>query len=170
MYMPLPTITEALDELEARMKRERDGQRRLRLHLLVLIRTGAVQERQQAALHLGMHRNTIGRWLGAYQDGGLALLLERKRPGAKPGQKTLSPPILAALQERLDHEGFAGYVEVQHWLADEYALEVPYATVHKLVRYRLGAKLKRMRPRHAKKTKPRLSTSPNASGTSSMRP
>ena len=170
MYTPLPVITEALDELEARLKRERDGQRRLRLHLLVLIRSGAVQERQEAAVHLAVHRNTISRWLSAYCEGGLEQLLEIKRPGAKPGQKTLSPAILAALQERLDHEGFAGYLEVQHWLAMEYALEVPYPTVHKLVRYRLGAKLKRARPRHAKKTKPRSSTSRNDSGTSSMRP
>jgi transposase len=166
----LPIIAEALKELETRMKRERDGQRRLRLHLLVLIRSGQVQERQHAASHLGVHRNTIGRWLKAYQDGGLEQLLHLKRPGAKPGQKTLSPPILAALQERLHQEGFAGYVEVQHWLAEEYALEVPYPTVHTLVRYGLGAKLKRARPRHAKKTLPRPSTSPSDSSTSSMRP
>lgn len=151
MYKPLPVITEALDELEARMKRERDGQRRLRLHLLVLIRSGQVQERLEAAAHLGLHRNTIGRWLQSYQTGGLEELLEIQRSGVKPGQRTLSPPILAALQERLDHDGFAGYVEVHRWLAEEYALEVPYPTVHKIVRYGLGAKLKRARPRHAKK-------------------
>ncbi len=165
MYTPLPIICEALDELNARRKREPDGQRqmasarwpapdgqrRLRLHLLVLLRSGQVQERQEAAAHLGVHRNTIGRWLKAYQDGGLEHLLQSKRPGAKPGQKTLSPPVLAALKERLNEDGFAGYLEVQQWLAEEYALQVPYATVHQLVRYGLGAKLKRARPRHAKK-------------------
>jgi transposase len=168
MYTPLPIVTEALDELEARLKRERDGQRRLRLHLLVLIRSGQIQERQEAAAHLAVHRNTISRWLHAYQAGGLAQLLEIQRRGAKPGQKTLSPRVLCALQERLDHDGFDGYVQVQHWLAAEYALDVPYSTVHKLVRYRLGAKLKRARPRHAKKTKPRSSTSPSDFARSSM--
>jgi transposase len=153
MYVPLPVITEALDELEARMKRERDGQRRLRLHLLVLIRSGAVRERQQAAEHLAVHRNTIGRWLSAYETGGLEQMLEIKPSGPPPEQKTLAPAIWAALQEKLAEEdgGFSGYLEVQQWLAEEYALPVPYATVHKLVRYRLGAKLKRARPRHAKK-------------------
>jgi hypothetical protein len=58
MYKPLPVVTEALDELEARMKRERDGQRRLRLHLLVLLRSGAVRERLDAAAHLGLHEGT----------------------------------------------------------------------------------------------------------------
>lgn len=153
MYVPLPVIREALDELEARMKRERDGQRRLRLHLLVLIRSGAIAERQQAAEHLAVHRNTISRWLSAYQAGGLEQMLEIKPSGPPPEQKTLSPPIWAALQEKLAEEdgGFSGYLEVKHWLAEEYALEVCYPTVHKLVRYRLGAKLKRARPRHAKK-------------------
>jgi transposase len=153
MYVPLPVIREALDELEARMKRERDGQRRLRLHLLVLIRSGQVQERQQAAEHLGVHRNTIARWLQSYEAGGLGKLLELQKVGAKPEQKTLPPRVWAALQEKLAAEdgGFSGYREVQHWLAEEYALEVCYPTVHKLVRYRLGAKLKRARPRHAKK-------------------
>ena len=136
----------------------------------MLIASAQVQERQQAAAHLGLHRNTVGRWLRAYQDGGLEKLLEIHRPGAKAGQKTLSPAVLAALQERLDHEGFAGYLEVQQWLAQEYALQVPYPTVHKLVRYRLGAKLKRARPRHGKKTKPRPSTSPTGFSTSSRRP
>lgn len=151
MYKPLPVITEALDELEARMKRERDGQRRLRLHLLVLIASHSIKERQHAAAHLGVHRNTVRNWLNAYHEGGLEALLEIRRPGVEPGQRTLPPPILSALQERLGHEGFAGYVEVQRWLSEAYALEVPYTTLHTLVRYRLGAKLKRARPRHEKK-------------------
>lgn len=170
MYAPLPEITEALDELEARMKRERDGQRRLRLHLLVLVRSGAVQDRLGAAAHLGLHRNTVGLWLQAYQRGGLDALLERKRPGAKPGQKTLPPSVWTALQARLAAEGFDGYLEVQRWLAERYHLEVPYPTVHKLVRYRLGAKLKRARPQHVKKTPPRSRASPSSSSASSMRP
>jgi hypothetical protein len=52
MYKPLPLVTEALDELDARSKRERDGQRRPRLHLLVLLRFGRIQRRQEAATHL----------------------------------------------------------------------------------------------------------------------
>lgn len=170
MYKPLPVITEALDALEARMKRERDGPRRLRLHLLVLIRSGAVQERREAAAYLRVHRNTIGRWLQSYEVGGLEQLLEIQKVGAKPVQKSLPPRVWSALQERLAAEGFEGYLEVQRWLEAEYALPVPYATVHKLVRYRLGAKLKRARPRHAKKTKPRRAPSPNTSSTWSMRP
>lgn len=170
MYKPVPQIVEPVAELEATLKRIRDPQRRQRLHLLVLLRSGEVRNRQAAAARLAVHRNTIGRWLAAYQRGGLAELLRIETPGAKPEQRTLSAAVLEALQERLDHEGFASYGEVRAWLAKEYGVEVPYPTLHKLVRYRLGAKLKRARPVHAKKTPARPKPSPSASSGSSMRP
>ncbi len=169
MYKPLPHISEPLADLEAQLKRTRDPQRRRRLHLLVLLRSGEVQSRQEAAAHLAVHRNTVGRWLAAYQQGGLEAMLMIDTPGAKPEQRTLSPAVLAALQERLDHEGFASYVEVRTWLAEEHGVEVPYPTLHKLVRYRLGAKLKRARPVHAKKTSRRSPPSLDSFGAASMR-
>jgi hypothetical protein len=65
----------------------------------------------------------------------------------------LPPTIFAQLQARLaSATGFASYVEIQHWLREEFALEVPYQTLHGIVRYQLKAKLKRPRPKHGKKT------------------
>lgn len=170
MYKPLPHIAEPLADLEAQLQRTRDPQRRRRLHLLVLLCSGAVQSRQEAAAHLAVHRNTIGRWLSAYQQGGLEELLRFDTPGAKPEQRTLSAAVLAALQERLEQEGFASYVEVRAWLAEAHGVEVPYPTLHKLVRYRLGAKLKRARPVHVKKTSAMSPPSPGGSVVSSMQP
>jgi transposase len=168
MYKALPQITEALEDLEAQRKRTRDPQRRQRLHLLVLLRAGEVQNRQEAATHLAVHRNTIARWLTAYQRGGLAQLLTVEAPGAKPEQRTLSPAVLEILQERLAGEGFSSYGEVQRWLAEAHGVVVPYPTLHKLVRYRLGAKLKRARPVHAKKTAPMPLPFPSGSAASLM--
>lgn len=151
-YQPLPSIDEDLDTLRERLRHTRDGDLHERLHLLVLIKTEAVHCRQEAADHLAHHRNTIGRWLAAYQRGGLDALLTQKPLGKPPGQRTLAEPVLEALQQRLaTPEGFASYVEVQQWLRDEFDLAVPYKTVHKLVRYDLNAKLKRPRPEHPKK-------------------
>lgn len=151
-YVALPTITEDLDELRQRLSAQRDPQLRERLHLLVLLKSGAVSTRQQAAEHLARHRNTIGRWLSAYQHGGLDGLLHREAMGKPPGQRTLPTPVFEALKARLATEtGFASYVEVQHWLYDEFDLKVPYKTLHKIVRYDLRAKLKRARPHHPKK-------------------
>jgi transposase len=162
MYKRLPQIKEALEELEARLKRERDAQLRPRLHLLVLVASGRAHTRQEASEHLALHRNTIGRWLAAYEQGGLDRLLTVEKTGAKPGQKTLPEPVWQALQARLNAEGFSDYKHVQRWLAEEWGLEIPYKTLHPLVRYRLGAKLKRARPVHAKKTRARPRTSLHA--------
>jgi transposase len=162
MYTPLPAITEPLEVLSVRLKQERDAQLRPRLHLLVLIQSGQVRSRQAAAAHLAVHRNTVGRWLAAYQSGGLEQLLTSKRAGGIPGQKTLAPPVWQALQDRLQQDGFSSYGAVQRWLAQEWGQSVCYKTVHRLVRYTLRAKLKRARPLHAKQTPRSASTSPLA--------
>jgi transposase len=164
MYQLLPSITEDLETLQIRLRSERDPQLKPRLHLLVLLKTGQVTSRRQAAEHLAVHRNTITGWLRRYRHGGLAALLTYKEPGAPSGQKTLPPPIFAQLQARLaTATGFASYVAIQRWLREEFALEVPYQTLHGIVRYQLKAKLKRPRPSHAKKTsRPRRTLSSNA--------
>ncbi len=51
MYKPLPTIAEELDLLQARLRHERDPHLRPRLHLLVLLKSGQVRSRRQAAAH-----------------------------------------------------------------------------------------------------------------------
>jgi len=162
MYQPLPAITEDLDQLQARLRSERDPQLRPRLPLLVLLKSKQVTTRRQAAAHLAVHRNTITGGLRQYRHGGLDALLTYKEAGAPAGQKTLPPAVFEQLKARLaTATGFAtylDYLDVQQWLREEFGLEVPYKTLHGIVRYQLKAKLKRLRPRHAKKTRQRLRT------------
>ena len=164
MYQPLPCITEDLESLQARLRSERDPQLRPRLHLLVLLKSGQVTTRREAAAHLAVHRNTVALWLRTYRDGGLPALLTYKDPGAPSGQKSLPAAVFAQLQARLaTSSGFASYIEIQHWLCEEFGLEVPYKTLHGIVHYQLKAKLKRPRPRHEKKTpRKRLTLSSSA--------
>jgi transposase len=156
---PFPDITESLDELERRLRQERHPLRKQRLHLLVLIKREAVASQRQAADYLAVHRNTVGTWLGLYRAGGLTRLLQVGTAGAPRGQRLLPPEVFEALQERLDAEGFASYLEAQHWIEDTFGLLVNYKSLHKLIRYRLGAKLKRSRPRHPKRTRPKRRSS-----------
>ena len=151
-YRALPSITEDLDELRQLLRARRDPELRQRIQLLLLLKTQQATTRQEAAAHLARHRNTISRWLTYYAEGGLKALLHRKTMGKPPGQRTLSVPVFEALKQRLDTEtGFASYVAVQQWLFDEFGLEIPYKTVHRIVGYELKAKLKRPRPQHPKK-------------------
>lgn len=67
-----------------------------------------------------------------------------KAPGAA---RKLSDEVIAALQQRLNQEGFTSYTAIIEWLEQEHGQTVEYGTVYQWVRYRLGAKLKVPRPR-----------------------
>jgi transposase len=157
-----PPIAETLETLQRRLRRETDLRLKARLHLLVLIQASDAQTQVEAAERLAVHPNTVWRWLQTYREGGLEGLLTLSRRGAPTGQRTLPAPVFDALKRRLtDPEGFASYIEVQQWLKGEFDLEVPYKSVHKLVRYRLKAKLKAPRPHHDKKARAHRPRSPN---------
>lgn len=120
--------------------------------MLLLLKSRKVESRSAAADRLGVHRNTIANWLELYEKGGIEKLREIQEPGPDPGQQSISPEAMKALKRRLSEpEGFGSYKEIQRWLAEEQDLELPYSTVHKIVRYDLGAKLKVPRPSHPKK-------------------
>ena len=93
MYQPLPCMTEDLKSLQARLRRARDPQLRPRLHLLVLLKSGQVTTRRQAAAHLAVHRNTVALWLRTYRAGGLTALLTYKETGAPAGQQSLPTAV-----------------------------------------------------------------------------
>ncbi len=150
MRKPLPTIHESADELKHRLKQERHPARQQRLHALYLLASGQARFRQEVATLLGVDRNTIGRWLAQYERGGLDALLAVYIPAGK--RKPLTPAQLAQLQQALAAPaGFASYGAIRQWLADTCGVQLSYNAVHKLVRYKLRAKLKVPRPSHIKK-------------------
>jgi transposase len=146
-----PPIKESAEELKDLLTYEHSARLRNRLHLLFLISSGEVESREEAADRLVVHRNSVRNWLEAYKAGGLPQMLRIGKTGPKPVQKSLSAPVFDALEKQVESEGFAGYTHAQEWLRTKFGCDVPYSTVHKLIRYRLGAKLKRARPRHQKK-------------------
>lgn len=135
-----------------RLRAERNSELRPRLHLLVLLASGAVRSRSQAASHLALHRNTVSNYLTLYEERGLEALLCINPGGAPPGPRNIPEPVVEALKALLAADGFESYTDVHRWMVDEQGVEIPYSTLYKFVHYRLGAKLKRARPSHAKKT------------------
>jgi transposase len=96
--------------------------------------------------YLGRSKSVIVKWLRTYRTQGLAALLEWTYHGGR--RSNLSEAILDALQQRLNDPtaGFNRYKEVKLWLFEEQGLEIPYSTVHRMVRYQLDAQLKVARP------------------------
>jgi transposase len=150
MSNPLPEIKESEADLKKLLRQEK-GVRYQRVQMLYLFVTEQAHTRSQVARLLGIHRNTIRHWLESYASGGLATLLTvHKAPGRVP---TLSAEQMERLRRALAQPaGFGSYGEVRDWIEQELGVAMQYETVRKLVRYRLGAKLKRARPTHLKKT------------------
>ena len=150
MNKTLPIIHESADDLKHRLQQERDPRKRQRLHLLYLLATGQARRRCQAAQLLGVERNTIGRWLTRYTQGGLDALLDVYVPAGKA--PALAPQQLAQLQQRLAQpDGFASYGEIQQWIATTLGVQLGYHAVHTLVHDKLRARPKVARPSHEKK-------------------
>ena len=150
MNRTMPVIHESADDLKHRLQQERDPRKRQRLHLLYLLATGQARRRCQAAQLLGVERNTIGRWLTRYTQGGLDALLDVYVPAGKA--PALAPQQLAQLQQRLAQpDGFASYGEIQQWIATTLGVQLGYHAVHTLVHDKLRARPKVARPSHEKK-------------------
>jgi transposase-like protein len=62
--------------------------------MLYLLASRQAHTRQDVARLLGVHRNTISRWLTLYATGGLAALLATYIPVGKP--VSLAPAVLAS--------------------------------------------------------------------------
>jgi transposase len=150
MKTPIPPIHETPEQLKALLTAERDAQKHQRLQALYLLQTEQAYTRRQLARLLGVHRETVGRWLVTYATGGLPQMLTiAKAPGKVP---LLSPAMQQALRDRLSQpQGFASYKAIWQWLRQAYGVPLAYKTVHKFVRYTLQAKLKVPRKSHIKK-------------------
>jgi transposase len=154
MRHPIPTIAESVDELKAQLTQERHPAKHARLHALYLLASEQAHSRQEVAALLGVDRNTVGRWLSTYRDDGLAALLKVYVPAGK--RNPLLPDQLQTLQQALTQpHGFGSFGAVQQWIAATFGVQLSYNATRKLVRYKLGAKLKVPRPSHQKKRRGR---------------
>jgi transposase len=158
MKKPLPTLAESPESLHLQLRAETEPKKRARLQALYLLASGQASSQLALANLLAVHRHTIQAWLKLYAEGGLkALLTIKKAPGKPP---SLPPAGVTNLQARLaDVRGFGSYGEIQQYLAQTHKVALAYSTVHKLVRYKLKAKLKAPRRSHPKKSPRRLLSS-----------
>jgi transposase len=80
----IPPIQEKVATLKERLRHEHDGHKKPRLQMLYLLASRQAPTRQDAARLLGVHRNTISRWLALYTAGGMDALLATYVPAGKP--------------------------------------------------------------------------------------
>jgi transposase len=128
MRNPIPTIREEVAALKERLQHEHNVHTKPRVQMLYLLASGQGQTRQDVARLLGVHRNTISRWLALYATEGLAALLATYIPTGKP--ISLAPAVLASLERALHRpEGFASYEALRHWVRRTHGVEVKDKTL-----------------------------------------
>ena len=150
MNKALPEIKEDISQLEDMLKKEKDARLKERIHALYLIKSKQAKNRTSVANLLSKHRITIGNWLKTYENKGITGLLTIE---THPNRKSSIPPdVLEKLKEKLqDPNGFKGYKSIQIWIFTQFGIDIPYKTLHGIVRYRLKAKPKIGRKSHIKK-------------------
>ena len=133
-------ITQSKAELEELLRESHNLREKERIQVLYLLKSKQLKI-QEVAQVVGKHRGTIHRWLSKYSQGGIDALLSFKY---SPGRKSKLPVwAMKALEKQLQKpQGFKSYRQIQQWLDKSLGLEIQYATVHRLVRYKLQAKLK----------------------------
>jgi transposase len=101
MNPPMPPIHATAEDLNGLLTAARDAQTQPRLQALYCLQTQQARTRRQVAQLLGVSRHTVGRWLAAYDTGGIAkLLTSAKAPGKVP---LVAPAIQEARRQRLAH-------------------------------------------------------------------
>jgi transposase len=143
-------IQETATELAALIQQQPNPNLKERLQVLYLLKLPDAMSVSGIAKVIGRHRGSVQRWLSLYREWGLEGVLETRQ---SPGRPQVIPEwAVNSLKRRLDDPegGFGSYIQVQQWLSETLNIKAEYATVHHLVRYRLGAKLKAARPVHAK--------------------
>jgi transposase len=108
---------------------------------LEMVRLSALgQTIPQIARQLGVHEQTVRKYLKAFLDSGFAALPDRPVPGRPP---TVTPAAVAALGHVLDEAAAQGHTwttpQLRHWLATERGVHISTG--------RLGVVLRRERLR-----------------------
>lgn len=149
MRQAMPPMTEQAVDLKQRLQHAHHSHQKRRLQRRYLLASRQARERREVGHLLGVHRQTIGRWLVIYAAGGLAALLATYGPAGKP--VSLAPVVLASLEQTLRRpEGFASYAALRQWVRQTHGVEVQYTTLSTIVRTQCKTTLKTPRPSHTK--------------------
>ena len=143
-------VKEEPEALVEMMKKEKDARKLPRLQMLYLIATRQAKTRQEVGQLLGIHGETVGKWLTRYETGDIPYLLEIK---AKGGSKSsLSAEVIAAMKDKLSEpQGVRTYHQLKVWVEQKFALITTYWVIYYTATVLLKSRLAVARKSHIKK-------------------
>lgn len=149
--LPFPTlISESLEELTERERKESVARLRIRVQMLRLLKTQEVASIKAASRHIGLTAKRGYELWNLYREKGLDALLQLNY---KPRGAKLSPVQQSMLMARAaDGTGFGSQQEVRDYLEKQFAVSYTQAGVCLLFQ-RLKIKAKQPRPENIKADK-----------------
>ena len=130
-------IVESEAELFKLKKKQSDLRSEKRIECLLLLKSSRFTTQEMTADYLGISRQTIVRWITAYNRGGIAGILPKKTRAKK--SKIFTPEIHKGLAEKMSDSGnpILGYWDAQPlgvgklWRTGELPLAqaIPYQTL-----------------------------------------
>jgi transposase len=145
--VPKIEVAESVESLRELMKKQKSGLGYAKVQSLYLWKTGVADTVRYIAVIVGREESTVHRWFALYRAGGMDALLDENRSPGRP--KKVEVETVAKLQQELrDPEGFSSYKEIHLWCLTIEGIRASYATIYRVARYELKAKLKVVRPRH----------------------
>lgn len=135
------------DQIEDRYRLERDGRLKTRLLCVKLAARGEHNAAEIAQL-CGVSRATVFEWVGAFRREGFGALLERGKPGPRPGElRGLPEAVAGELRAGVASGRWASAEAARQWLESAHGIRRPYVTVWQWLK-KSGGVLRVPRPRH----------------------
>lgn len=134
------------ESLKAAYHKERDPERRTRLHALWLLRSD--WNMSGVASALGVHYRSVQRWVAWYRSGGV-LTVRAHKMGGKGQQPFLSEQAQQQVTDEVASGRFRTGWELREWIAEQYGVTYTIGGIYSLMD-RLQCSTRVPRPVHAK--------------------
>ena len=151
MMKAMINIKESLEEIDTKMKKQKEANKLQRVQMLYIIKIGKAKTRKEVAEILGLNRETVGDWLKKYEETGVEGLLEIKTKGGS--KASLSEEIIEAIREKLAQaeDGFLSYKQLKKWVEEKFSITTTYWQIYYAATEILPSRLAVPRKSHIKK-------------------
>lgn len=144
-------ITETEQELIMLKRSQSNLRSEKRIECLLLLKSNRFSTQEQTADYLGISRQTIVRWITAYNQVGVAGILPQRTRDKK--SKIFTSEIHKGLADKMSdsQDPLLGYWDAQRWVLENFGVQVNYHWLRQYLIKHFKTKLKTPRKSHVKK-------------------
>lgn len=144
-------VIQTEQELIKLKRSQTDLQSEKRIECLLLLKSKRFSTQKLTADYLGISRQTIVRWITAYNKDGIAGILPKKTRDKK--SKIFTAEIHKGLADKVSNaqDPLLGYWDAQRWVLENFGVQVNYHWLRQYLIKHFKTKLKTPRKSHVKK-------------------